>query len=396
MFCAETRLKSLSKWQKIICSLTNPENTNRIVSKQAYKEICRGIVNEIKVDIVNSTKTVSSQLLSLMDDTKIQPLSLRKLFEEIDAITKEYGEDNVEFRNGKLTVNIGNVTLTDHEEDVDLGRFTIQIHLSSPLPLDKIEVSSRDDICSESGYIHPHISGVQLCMGDGEEPAYEAICSGRLHDFFLILESTLKTYNPESPYKELSDWYNPNHDGECFCDFCERWVPDDVIVCCDKCDTVCCDECAEGIMCRDCGNWTCSNCTVQCTECLDEICPNCNETCSDCSEPCCDACAATCETCDSIICLTCASNCSECGGVVCKTCSYLCSTCGQVLCDKCQTECEDCGAGMCENCVNKCTECSNNICHKCSEHCCEECGRQMCKDCFEQDSGCLLKETTIE
>jgi len=396
IFFAERRLQELKKWQQIISKLITPKNTNRIVSKQSYGDTYRSIVGEIGEHAVDYIRIASSQLLHLADESKIQPLSQKALLEEIKAIVSEYGENNVTFINKVLCVNIGNVTLTDETEEVDLGEFTIGIDLSSPLPLAKVSIFSEDQVSTEAGYVHPHVSEQRLCMGEAEEPAYDAICSGRLHDFFLIFQSTLTTYNEASPFEELSRWYNPNHDGECFCECCERWVSEEVVLICSKCESIRCDECGEGILCRHCGDWICSNCTHQCTECNEEICPSCCDTCANCSDSCCVSCTTECETCGDSVCPACSMECSGCGNIVCNRCADSCYKCDRALCQDCVHECEDCGKYLCGDCINTCSECGDLVCEKCSNVCCDGCGRNMCNECFEQDNGCLLEGKTVE
>jgi hypothetical protein len=55
---------------------------------------------------------------------------------------------------------------------------------------------------------HPHVLDDHLCEGEGRQAIHAALTAGRLVDFFHLVKGILETYNEDSPYEALSDWYS--------------------------------------------------------------------------------------------------------------------------------------------------------------------------------------------
>ena len=88
--------------------------------------------------------------------------------------------------------------------------------------------------------VHPHVDRHRLCEGDASMPIRRALDDGRLADFFALVRSVLRTYNPDSPYVELADW------DAVVCFDCGDRCPSDDAATCEVCDRQ---------MCRDCWVW---------------------------------------------------------------------------------------------------------------------------------------------
>lgn len=346
-----------------------------IVNPGVYKDIVTEMIPDLRKNITLHLEATGSMLKAAVKNTPITPLSLREAIEEIRIVSKTWSK--VKFRANTLSVLITDVTLCD-EEEVNLGSFWVNLDLTNPI--EGLDIESVDEIQSEGGYYHPHVKHDNLCSGDGDLPMNDAICQGRLEDFFRVVEAILRTYNPESPHEELTEWYNPHHEGEFYCDRCEEWRDDDVSCWCDGCNTQYCDCCdVGGGCCTKCEEWRCSECSTTCNDCGGVVCKKC------------DNCDNFCENCKLDFCSSCMVTCVSCQFSYCASCTQSCASCGETACDECKVECSNCGDDCCPDCVDKnCEDCEDSICKSC-QGTCDDCGTSMCQSC-EEEHNCLLAE----
>ena len=240
------------------------------------------------------------------------------LIDELKQLEKEFGQ--VTFIDNKLSVITEAITL----EDIPLGEFKIVIDLHNTDHLYYIEAVNPNPAHGDEGVTHPHIRNGHLCEGNGTVPIGSALENGRIADFFLIIKSILETYNPESPYISLEDWF--------------------------------------GIECYNCGESTNSEDIYICEGCEERFCDQCVVVCSICGGSYCDECINLCSICGRHICSSCSTTCSNCGNDICDDCSFVCECCGGVYCKSCLTRCEDCGQFFCPGCINE-----DELCEECAE-----------------------------
>lgn len=334
-----------------------------IQSRTTADKIATGIIPDIGSNITEKVNQIVEMFQNLSENKTFVAISLKEAIEEITVISETW--DRVELKKSVLSVLIKNVVLNDENQEVELGAFWIRFNLD--YPLGKIIIQSSDQIKSSSGYVHPHIqkNNETLCMGDGNSLATEALCQGRLEDYFLIIETVLKTYNSESSYVELSEWYNPNHDDEFFCEQCDEWRSNDINYYCEECETNYCDGCSDSVSigcCIECGEWRCSDCSITCSDCEEKFCNNC------------------------------CGSCANCGDSTCSSCLDTCIMCSQSFCGSCLKICEDCGDKICNHCIDECGFCKQERCTNCiNSQTCSDCGTGLCKSCSEEHN-CLLSE----
>ena len=88
---------------------------------------------------------------------------------------------------------------------------------SSALSFYNVTVSSN--ISVENGYYHPHISSVDICLGNYVDvlDAHDVSMGlSSYQDHVLLLDQLLSTYNPDSPYREIGEIIRGIHDGIAF------------------------------------------------------------------------------------------------------------------------------------------------------------------------------------
>jgi len=206
-------------------------------------------------------------------------------------------------------------------EDIYLGRFQIRLRLdrigSPATGGDDFEVVALDPnpAGSDSEVTHPHVSGGRLCPGDATAPLRLAVQQGRLADFFQLVRSVLRTYNPASPFVRLNEW--------------------------------------DGVRCSDCGASVSSEETVYCEACEEDFC---------------DECTSYCRSCEATRCGACLRECRGCGDGCCSCCLSACAACGATeLCASCLKACADCGRKeLCVDCLE------HDLCASCRDEQVEE------------------------
>ena len=230
------------------------------------------------------TWLTSAPLLPVDDDlTPGQQLAA-----ELHSLLQEFGE--VIWNPEKLSLSVTTPRIVLQE--IDLGPFEIHLAFS------RLQIPPAYDVIpldptffgGDSEYPHPHVQGTHLCEGEGSTLIRSALQAGRLSDFFLIVSLILQTYNPESPYRSLDDWWLES------CHACGDSVdPDDLSHC------------------SNCSNSLCPNCGSSCEECQALLCNECYDRCSLCNRVCCSNCSGSCSACDlSPLCQECLDDQSHC------------------------------------------------------------------------------------
>ena len=236
---------------------------------------------------------LASNVQSLLDRRHKEVPQLSGIADELWALQEEF--DDVEFNREEKALCVVTEPIT--LEDVYLGRFRIALYLGSLRELYQkatylVMAIDPHPAATADAVTHPHISNDVLCEGDGAAAIRAALEAGRLSDFFTMVRSILTTYNPDSPYVPLADWY--------------------------------------GIACYECGYVMDSESSYYCTFCENSICDECSAICAGCTEEVCKSCAGMCAVCEESLCPQCAkTKCSECESVCCESCldDGLCPDC---------------------------------------------------------------------
>ncbi len=219
--------------------------------------------------------------------------TLSELLDELKAVEAQFGD--VEMGDEEYSLSV--VTEPIILEDVYLGPFRIALYLGRLHEMYArtayyVVALEPHPAATDDSVTHPHVSNEVLCEGDGVVAIKTALEEGRLFDFFEMVCSILNTYNPDSPYVPLSDWY--------------------------------------GTPCYECGYVMDDESSYHCSYCDNAVCDQCSHICTTCSEIICGSCVEKCEICEGSLCPTCAkSKCNECGSVCCGSClnEYTCVEC---------------------------------------------------------------------
>jgi len=240
---------------------------------------CNGI-NRLLSDIQYSLPRIRP----LVEKPQVKIPKLSALVGELDVLEQEFGNIEYDISENTISVVTDSITL----EDVYLGPFKIQLELNKLSELYQNSVYhvialEPNPAATDDNVTHPHVSNETLCEGDGCVAIRSAIEEGRVCDFFTMVRSILNTYNPDSPYVALHDWYGEpcyecgyvmGSDSSYYCCFCERDF---------------CEECAT--YCRSCDETVCAGCTERCEVCDEPMCPRCARIrCTECECVCCESC----------------------------------------------------------------------------------------------------------
>jgi hypothetical protein len=225
---------------------------------------------------------------------RLAPLqTLREIFADLTALSDEFESVAIDAPNQTLSVTTEPVIL----EEIGLGPFEIRLHwdrIGERRPYEVVALAPNP-AGESSDTTHPHVKGDQLCEGDGQVAIAQALRTGRLLDFFQIVNRILETYNSGSAYVSLSEW--------------------------------------SGSPCADCGDVVCDDDRFTCEHCGDSICRECLCSCVRCDEFCCHSCTNYCGACEESICSACQRTCSQCQRVLCRSCIS-----ENGLCEECQEE----------------------------------------------------------
>ena len=202
---------------------------------------------------------------------------------DLEQLTTEFNQWTYDTEDDALSV----VTHAIELEGVYLGSFKIVLRLrdissiSERVPYEVIATDPHPATSSDA-VTHPHISDKYLCAGDATTAITNAIQSGRICDFFILVRSVLTTYNPDSPYVSLENWRGES------CPDCGEMMHEDNRYWCEMCDNTFCDECTGG--CRCCDLTACFSCLSPCPSCDEYTCKNCLRDCIQCGTRCCCSC----------------------------------------------------------------------------------------------------------
>jgi len=219
--------------------------------------------------------------------------SMAELTRELEQLSNEFGQWDYDKTHKTLSV----VTEPIEFDGIYLGPFRIKLYLPdlrearhgqsySITALDPRPAAGAEHVT------HPHVSDDRLCTGDAFASITSSLLSGRICDFFLIVQRVLNTYNPDSPYVKLEDW-----EGE-GCSDCGYTIGEDSRYWCEECEQNFCAECISGCLC--CDTSICCDCLTSCPVCEESVCKECLTSCSECGEPCCVSCLED-ELCPSCI-----------------------------------------------------------------------------------------------
>lgn len=250
---------------------------------------------ELQQDLIHALGNLSEQIATLRTCTEVahrDDHSFRHWFEEVDQLYDEFS--SVTFQPDASTLRVETPVIK--LRDICLGAFAIDFKKKgSAVSMQCFEVVALqpEPASTDSEVVHPHVKDGELCAGDAKAPLTAAMASGRLVDAFLLIQSTLQTYNSRSAYVKLEQWYGVS------CSDCSRTMsPDD------------------SYSCLECDHRLCNQCTSSCSTCSSTYCPECIRSCASCNGSCCEACLEPSDRTGKLLCRDCRTSCDHCGKLV--------------------------------------------------------------------------------
>lgn len=291
--------------------------------------------------ITDNSQRIATTIKETYDSETYVP-SIKDLIEEIKVAKNTF--KTLSYRDGILSIKTHDITLSDGDNEIELGDFKICFNLKTNLHTTlnnilSIRALNPNPAQERSSVTHPHVDDELLCAGDGDILIRQALQQGRIEDAFKLVLAVLDNYNDSSPYVHLNEW-----NGEVYC--CDECGADDLTE-----DTICSCECCNSIFCENC--------------------------------------IGSCDKCSRSMCMECSSRCEACDRTVCEDCMETCVVCGVNRCDECLKGCEICDAETCEDCTIKCAECETSLCEDCKMTC-DNCGKLYCADCYDEDKCSLF------
>jgi len=251
-------------------------------------------VLKLEQDLKTGVTQLIQQLTALhqvlmSDSLQQQNSSVGELYAELLALEEEFGEVKLDLRAQSISV----ITEPIELEGVYLGPFEICLdygnqNTDGSLHYRVIAREPNPAITNDS-VTHPHVQSEVVCEGEGQMVIHRSLEQGRLFDFFTMVASLLRTYNPDSPYVALSDWDSVE------CTECAVVIAANEQTRCENCEITLCMECAKD--CTDCDCPFCHECLSRCNTCHGDCCSSCMQQCIQCSADCCQRCLLEDERC---------------------------------------------------------------------------------------------------
>ena len=252
---------------------------------------------QLKVELRHATGTLGAELAELLNQLPLVPghaptATLNDVYQDLLALDEEFDALSYDIAEHSLSITTEPIQL----EGVYLGPFEICLNWGQSagdvsyrvIALEPHPSAPRENVT------HPHVMDEVLCEGHGRSAIRTALAQGRLYDFFTLVAGVLRTFNPESPFVALCEWYG--HE----CSDCGTTMHEDERYVCARCgDALCgeceitCDSCSEGfcadcaVRCKECDLYCCNKCMKRCAACAEALCLDCfrkNERCTSCHE----------------------------------------------------------------------------------------------------------------
>lgn len=167
----------------------------------------RTVMQQRMTDFHNACAECSkweSKQIALMSGT--EGLSI-KIVESIKAgITSDefFKFDRIQGDQIILKTSTFNVNYFEPEHKIndhfETGPFEIVLSLTNGV---SIKVQATEACVKSNGYIHPHIAGSSICLGNGSAAYAEAAARLDIAAMLRIIKAILTTYNSNSPYREF-------------------------------------------------------------------------------------------------------------------------------------------------------------------------------------------------
>ena len=250
-----------------------------------------------------SVSTISSQCLNLQKEftsiSLVSPPTIASVYEDLLEIQEAFGRIQYHAPTNVLSTVTDRIEL----EGIDLGHFRLDLYLDNlnadPSSFISAKALDPNPAREDSSYVHPHVDGESICLGDAINPLKSAAQTFRLADIMTITNVTLNTYNASSAYAKLCLW---GQEEEYYsCDDCGAECDEDDTYGCAECENYSCGDCIN--MCEACSNSLCRNCTISCQICGAIICSRCEKICAgdSCGRSICPSCYDYDSLCDDCI-----------------------------------------------------------------------------------------------
>ncbi|MCA9069062.1 MAG: hypothetical protein KDA84_09075 [Planctomycetaceae bacterium] len=269
---AKPMIESDKKWLRLALAIHErlqrthhaPKHVELPATWPQYEVLCRRLrransrgwflaAARLRRELREMLRRLQAELLAIQHLLEADPnsflASARDIHADLLALDQDFDEVRYNHREQTLSVTTEAIEL----ESIYLGPFEIRLDLAPPRCSEpfayRVIAKDPNSAAANESVTHPHIQDELLCEGDGREPIRNALEQGRLHDFYVVVANLLRTYNPDSPYVSLNDWYGVA------CADCGISVPDEDGLTCSSCEALVCDACYCG--CSACGGSYC-------------------------------------------------------------------------------------------------------------------------------------------
>jgi hypothetical protein len=155
-------------------------------------------INKLEKEVSNYEKSIGTNIdkITLLKHTTYSDIPTK---EELDKISKntqivEWGSEK-----DALFFITQPIDIEYEGDKYELGKYKIMIGLNKT-----IKITSVNN--PKAAYPHPHIERSNPCWGNIGMTVQKLLNSGQLSQLLVLIVRYLKTYNDESPHKEIRAW----------------------------------------------------------------------------------------------------------------------------------------------------------------------------------------------
>jgi len=172
---------------------TDQENLRNEIDNFSRRILVNHQTIRMNVKLIEST----AQMISNFTETFLK---------NVDEIKELPFIEKVEITQDGIKVTYGDIYIHYMNHDYYIGNFYVLI---KP---DRIEFYNTNN--AKDNYDHPHVTRHSPCFGSYNEDVYKLLGNLDLKRLCFLLYQYLKSYNPQSPYRQITSWKEKTNRGE--------------------------------------------------------------------------------------------------------------------------------------------------------------------------------------
>lgn len=206
---SEEKIKKLSEHytalaqtrnSELVRSVTRDIDANLKIANDGYTRI-----KEALQKVATSRSDLEAITLKVPDYTEVINKALQNPFWTLHNVSSQ----TVDFASNEIIVSDKRPKL-GIDMTVNFGRILLKWNTSA-----NYIMAARFEKNFQGNYYHPHISSTHdFCLGNASSTITKALKETKIDEVLAVMQALLTTYNPDSPYMPLSEFFAQQNPGE--------------------------------------------------------------------------------------------------------------------------------------------------------------------------------------